>query len=45
LVAVIAASSALIFMRLPKDAGATLSARARKVGAKEHAAQEIEKVG
>jgi hypothetical protein len=45
LVAVIAASSALVFMRLPKDAGATLSARARKVGAKEPAAQEIEKVG
>jgi EmrB/QacA subfamily drug resistance transporter len=45
LVAAIAASSALVFMRMPKDAGATLSARARKVGAKEHAAQEIEKVG
>ena len=33
LVAAIAASSALIFMRLPKDAGASLSARARPVGA------------
>jgi MFS family permease len=32
LVAAIAASSALVFARLPKDAGANLSARARKVG-------------
>jgi EmrB/QacA subfamily drug resistance transporter len=45
IVAVIAASSALIFMRLPKDAAATLSARARKVGAEDQASQEIEKVG
>lgn len=45
LVAVIAASSALIFMRMPKDAGATLSARAHKAGAKEETLPEIEKVG
>jgi len=32
LVAALAASSALVFMRLPKDAGASLSARAQKVG-------------
>jgi EmrB/QacA subfamily drug resistance transporter len=46
LVAAIAASSALIFARLPKDAGATLSARARRVGEQEaQASPEIEKVG
>ena len=32
LVAALAASSALVFMRLPKNAGASLSARAQKVG-------------
>jgi EmrB/QacA subfamily drug resistance transporter len=46
LVAAIAASSALIFARLPKDAGAALSARARHLGAEEQiAAPAIEKVG
>ncbi len=40
LVAAIAASSALIFMRLPKDAGASLSARARPVGADRETASE-----
>ena len=35
LVAAIAASSSLIFALLPKDAGASLSARARPVGAQE----------
>jgi EmrB/QacA subfamily drug resistance transporter len=45
-VALAAASSALIFMRLPKDAGASLSARARKVGVgKDDLSPEIEKVG
>jgi EmrB/QacA subfamily drug resistance transporter len=45
IVAVVAASSALIFMRLPKNAAATLSARVRKIGAEDHASEEIEKVG
>ena len=43
-VAVIAATSAFIFARLPKDAGSSLSARAGKVGGEE-ATPEIEKVG
>jgi hypothetical protein len=42
LVSVIAASSAFIFARLPKDAGSNLSGRARKVG--EDSLPEIEKV-
>jgi hypothetical protein len=42
LVAGIAACSAFIFARLPKDAGSALSARARKVG--EASPPEIEKV-
>jgi len=44
LVAAIAASSALIFARLAKDAGATLSARARKVSTEAEPAPEIEKL-
>ena len=40
LVAAIAASSALVFMGLPKDAGASLSARARSVGADQKTAEE-----
>jgi EmrB/QacA subfamily drug resistance transporter len=44
LVACIAASSALIFARLPKDAGSNLSARARTVGAEEDPPPQIEKV-
>ncbi len=40
LVAAIAASSALIFMRLPRGAGASLSARARPVGADRETASE-----
>jgi EmrB/QacA subfamily drug resistance transporter len=44
-VAVIAASSAFIFARLPKDAGSSLSARASTVGAEDQAPPpEIEKV-
>jgi len=38
LVAAIAASSAFVFARLPKDAGANLSARARPVGAEQESA-------
>jgi hypothetical protein len=38
LVAVIAASSSLIFSLLPKEAGSSLSARARPVGVVEEAA-------
>jgi MFS family permease len=47
LVAAIAASSALVFALLPKDAGAALSARARRVGVENgaQASPEIEKVG
>jgi EmrB/QacA subfamily drug resistance transporter len=40
LVGAIAASSALIFMRLPRGAGASLSARARPVGADRETAPE-----
>jgi MFS family permease len=40
LVAAIAASASLIFMRLPRDAGASLSARARPVGAERKTASE-----
>jgi hypothetical protein len=40
LVAAIAASSALVFMRLPKGAGASLSARARPIGADRETASE-----
>ncbi len=40
LVAAIAASSALVFMGLSKDAGASLSARARPVGADQKTAEE-----
>jgi MFS family permease len=40
IVAAIAASSALVFMRLPKDAGASLSAKARPVGADRETAAE-----
>ena len=43
-VAVIAATSAFIFARLPKDAGSSLSARAGKIGGEE-ATPEVEKVG
>ncbi|HSD92785.1 MAG TPA: MFS transporter [Methyloceanibacter sp.] len=44
LVAAIAASSALVFARLPKDAGSSLSARAHQIRAEEDATAEIEKV-
>ena len=40
IVAAIAASSALIFMRLPRGAGASLSAKARPVGADRETATE-----
>ena len=40
IVAAIAASSALVFMRLPKGAGASLSAKARPVGADRETATE-----
>ena len=38
LAAAIAASSAFVFARLPKEAGAKLSARARPVGAEQESA-------
>jgi EmrB/QacA subfamily drug resistance transporter len=44
LVAVIAASSALIFARLPHDAGANLSGRARQLAVQPESPAEIEKV-
>ena len=44
LVAAIAASSALVFARLPHDAGATLSGRARHLAVEPESAAEIEKV-
>jgi MFS family permease len=40
IVAAIAAGSALVFMRLPRDAGASLSARAQPVGADQKTAPE-----
>ncbi|MEX2165705.1 MAG: DHA2 family efflux MFS transporter permease subunit [Methyloceanibacter sp.] len=42
LVALLAASSALIFARLPKDAGASLSTRARSIGSPSESAAQIE---
>lgn len=46
LVALLAASSALVFARLPKGAGATLSARAQRIGSDEEApSPEIARAG
>jgi hypothetical protein len=41
-VAILAASSALIFARLPKEAGASLSTRARAVGTPSESVPKIE---